>query len=166
LIKWSPYEGKTGSYNLDCTFALETEYPPQAPPISLSSEPLEAQGNVTIIGKDGLPNERNVLALRKVLGWDGKLSTFAPEARWEPLPCRVTVGFDEYSNGYRVQWINPADGSRLARRKMNEEEQKELEYKHQANLDAMIAAMDAGGPMPKLAPQPQASVLPLGEVPF
>lgn len=70
-------------------------------------DPVEAEGCIWIVKKDGNLNERAVKGLIDFAGWDGSMESIANET-WRPLQIGLTVERDEFKGQmrFKIGFIN------------------------------------------------------------
>jgi hypothetical protein len=68
---------------------------------------MEAFGDIWIIKKDGVLNDRQAKALMQYAGWDASLTSLS-EATWKPTACQVEIGHQKYKDEdqYKINWLN------------------------------------------------------------
>jgi len=76
--------------------------------------PVSLMAFINLTRKDGVPIPQQVDALKKALGWDGKLLRDLQEGDYSETPISFVVTENEYEGNVRlsVDWINPVGASR------------------------------------------------------
>ena len=120
---------------------------------------VEVEGNFWLQKKDGTLNQKQVEALVKHMGWDGKFDSIYDQS-WRPCDCQVVVTEDEWKGNvrYRAAWINGLDDvPRRGTSNLTADDAKVLQAKHGAAIRALMANAKAKAPAPAgkpVAPKP------------
>ena len=149
---------------------------------------MEVKGDIWIIKKDGLPNERQVRALAEYAGWDGSFVSLA-NGTWQPTPVQVQVQGDEYKGQtkFRIAWVNAYDSTPGGGGNVTPDAAKALEAQYGSQMRAIASSAKrsqapppAGGPTkpvakpktpvvvvtPKEDLPPRGEPVPTDEIPF
>jgi len=117
-----------------------------------SSHNYRTSGIITVIKKDGSPNEVGVRMLMEGLGWDGDLDKLADG--WDAPECEITVKPKIFrgETKYEVTWVSAigVDAS-WSKKKMNPTAAKAKLEQHAAAIQALCSG--AGTPEPTATPE-------------
>ena len=96
-------------------------------------------GYITIVKSDGSPNNIQVEALMKNLGWSGDLSALVQGSPFRPEPCQITVDNSTYEGktSLKVNWVNGWNDAGGQIKCADEAKVKALAAKHGSSFRAL-----------------------------